>query len=282
MESIIRRASLAAAPRRIGRPGPVLPVQAAPLAAAVAADAAPLKAPAPAQALPTAPTPDNAALREEALAAALLQLRREQEAAWQERLAGQEREHEEAMAALAEAERKLDADAASALAAARDEGLAQGAAQALAEARAQAAAELAHAMDAVRAAGAALDAERAALATGQEDMLVEIAFAAVCRVLGEQGATRSGIAGHVRSLLAQQAGGPVAVHLHPDDAELLAQHGGLGAQVQLCADPAVELGGCLLVSERGTLDARFEVQVAALRNALLEARARRAADEGGQ
>jgi flagellar assembly protein FliH len=312
MEAIIRRPALASAPRRLGRPGvpagaaPAALPQATPPAGAAMAPAAvphaPLAAdPAPAQpSLPRAPaataavaapdvpsaaaTPeaaelDMAALRQEALAAALEQVRQEQQAHWQARQAEQEQAHQEALAGVAETQRKLDESAAATLAAAREEGLAQGAAQALADARAQAAAELAQAIAAAEAAAEALALARASLADGQEDMLVEIAFGAVCRVLGAHGASRAGVTAQVRSLLAQQAAGPVAVHLHPDDAEMLAQHGGIGPQVQLSADPAVELGGCLLVSERGTLDARLEVQVEALRAALLAVRARRSAGE---
>jgi flagellar assembly protein FliH len=110
-----------------------------------------------------------------------------------------------------------------------------------------------------------------------EDALVEIVFAAICRVLGEHGAGRE----HVRRMV-QEAAGQVrereslVVRLHPDDAALLRLDSTAAAmQVRISADAGVKLGGCLVDSTSGTLDARFDTQIELLAQALLAARAGR-------
>lgn len=108
----------------------------------------------------------------------------------------------------------------------------------------------------------------------QEDMLVEIAFTAVCRMLGATAASRAGIASLVRSLTdAERDPAPLNVRLHPQDLALLTGDGMEFAQhIVLQADSGIELGGCLVASQHGTLDARLEQQVQQLRAVLLEVR----------
>lgn len=125
------------------------------------------------------------------------------------------------------------------------------------------------------------------LATAEEDM-VGLAFEVICRVLGEQAASLDGLRGLVRtSLDAWHGRNPLSLHLHPSDLALLqadencvgllasagfdASKGGL----HWVADPQVTLGGCLLRSSEGELDARLEVQLQALRISLLQTRADR-------
>lgn len=122
----------------------------------------------------------------------------------------------------------------------------------------------------------------ARLAAAEDDMLA-LCFDVVCRMLGESVARPAAL----RSQLAQAMDGLrsrklVAVHMHPDDLTVLqklvrAEQGlpaGLGgAEVQWVASADVALGGCVLQSPEGGLDARFETQLVALRQLLLQTRA---------
>lgn len=120
-----------------------------------------------------------------------------------------------------------------------------------------------------------------------EDDMVALCFEAVARILGRDGATQDGIRAMLKTTLA--AFGPrqlVELRVHPGDLQCLAGDAAVAtwlreresAQgIQIVADPGVELGGVVLRSPSGRLDARLEHQVDALRAALLSARAGRAA-----
>lgn len=120
-----------------------------------------------------------------------------------------------------------------------------------------------------------------------EDDMVALCFEAVARILGREAATQEGIRAMLKTTLA--AFGPrqlVELRVHPGDLQCLARDEAVagwlrereGAQgIQIVADPGVELGGVVLRSPSGRLDARLEHQVDALRGALLSARAARAA-----
>lgn len=117
--------------------------------------------------------------------------------------------------------------------------------------------------------------QRAQVLDAAEDTMVEIAFAALCRLAGSEAASRDAAVHAVRQAGADlRAGDALTVFVHPDD---LAQLGGrLGQQgVTLLAGGGVELGGCMIDGATGTLDARLETQVQGLRAALLDARAAR-------
>jgi len=118
------------------------------------------------------------------------------------------------------------------------------------------------------------------LASGEDDM-VELVYACVCRIMGQLALTPAG----VRTLLAQslaQLHGATAlgVRLHaqdlaalradPEAAQLLAS---LGGAVRWQPDNSVRLGGCVLDGASGSLDARLETQLQALRATLLAVRA---------
>ncbi|WP_332879680.1 FliH/SctL family protein [Massilia sp. S19_KUP03_FR1] len=114
---------------------------------------------------------------------------------------------------------------------------------------------------------------------GLEDVAVAIAFEAVCRILGSTAATPGGIRALVREATARAAGAErVTVRLHPGDLAALQAAGSLdeklasGTGVQWTADAAITLGGCMVDTDGGTLDARLDTQVDALRVALLAAR----------
>lgn len=119
----------------------------------------------------------------------------------------------------------------------------------------------------------------ARLAAAEDDMLA-LCFEVVCRVLGESAARpemlRAQLNRAMDSLRHRQL---VAVHLHPDDLAALERDHGLGAsrpggkEVQWVADAGVALGGCILQSPEGGLDARLETQLHALRDLLQQTRA---------
>jgi len=115
-----------------------------------------------------------------------------------------------------------------------------------------------------------------------EDTLVEIAFAAVCRILGEQGASREALQRIVGDAVASaREREQLAVRLHPDDVALLRSSAtGVDDEIRLSADTGVKLGGCIVDSGTGSLDARFETQLCLLADALRAVRAGRHSDQG--
>lgn len=182
---------------------------------------------------------------------------------------GRERAAEDARQAAAEAEHKAARDLE-----ARAERLTQELqkqAQAAVEARVQALNGLIDALPPLI---------EARLSDAEDDMLA-LCFETVCRMLGEAAAQP----GVVRAQLTQamsrlRSRRLVAIHLHPDDlaalqrtqdATALALPG--GEDVQWIASAEVALGGCILQSPEGGLDARFETQLHALRDLLLQSRA---------
>lgn len=119
----------------------------------------------------------------------------------------------------------------------------------------------------------------ARLAAAEDDMLA-LCFEVVCRTLGDSVAQPEA----VRAQLAQamdrlRSRKLVAIHMHPDDLAMLQKGHGLsqgllgGADVQWVGSADVALGGCILQSPEGGLDARFETQLTALRELLLQTRA---------
>jgi flagellar assembly protein FliH len=128
------------------------------------------------------------------------------------------------------------------------------------------------------------------LATAEEEMIA-LSHEVVCRLLGDQAATREGVARLVTQAVRQAGEGglldgsersALAVHLHPADLDAVRADAGLVAwlersrqgQVRWVSDDRVALGGCLVRSGEGTLDARLETQLAALHRILREYRQR--------
>jgi len=112
-----------------------------------------------------------------------------------------------------------------------------------------------------------------------EDMAVAIAFEAVCKVLGAEALTAEGIQAIVRETTARvRASETIVVRLHGADLEMLANAGMLanawpvGTKISWMEDKHVELGGCMIETSTGELDARLETQLDILRTTLLEAR----------
>jgi flagellar biosynthesis/type III secretory pathway protein FliH len=119
-----------------------------------------------------------------------------------------------------------------------------------------------------------------------EDDMVTLCFQAVTRVLGATGATTDGLRAMLAQALAQYGARQlVEVRLHPDDLQLAARDEVIGEwlrqrasgdKVQLVADGSISLGGVVLRSPAGRLDARLETQLDGLRHALLSVRTTRA------
>ena len=115
-----------------------------------------------------------------------------------------------------------------------------------------------------------------------DDLMVEIVFEAVCKIIGDAALGVDGI----RACVSQAAthvvdGSSLAVRLHPADLEVLRASINPDAAllpsagVSWKADERIELGGCVLETDGGELDARLETQLGRLRAVLLEARRRR-------
>jgi flagellar assembly protein FliH len=115
---------------------------------------------------------------------------------------------------------------------------------------------------------------------GAEDAVVGIAFEAICKILARDAVDRKAVRAMVQRVLsraAQEEG--VVVRLHPGDCAAL-RNGGKGlfpgrngrVKVELVADEEVSLGGCIVETSGGSLDARIETQVEHLRDTLLKVR----------
>ncbi|MTV41457.1 FliH/SctL family protein [Duganella radicis] len=176
--------------------------------------------------------------------------------------AGQRELAEEAAAIKADAERR---------------GLAQGQQQGEREAQEAVRGQVERLSGVVR----ALQQSKRTLLEENQDMLVEIAFAAVCRVLGTQLVSRDGIAAMVGGLVdGEHALDRITVRLHLRDAELMtAEAGDADPRLMFQADAGIELGGCIVDSPRGTLDARLELQLHQLRAALADVRRQQSKSE---
>lgn len=166
---------------------------------------------------------------------------------------------------------KTEADAVREMA--RQRGLQEGRQAGMEEAKKEFAAELMR----IRTLTASLQQALENQIQGAEEVMVNIAFAAVCKMLGDTafspGAIKHWVQQAQLSVLRHEK---VVVRLHP--ADLAALQGttvldGVAADaVSWVADKSLQMGGCVLETERGGLDARLETQVQGLRAALLAAR----------
>lgn len=128
---------------------------------------------------------------------------------------------------------------------------------------------------------------RQSMLASAEDFLVELAFTAVCRILGETATTRQGVVQMINQILAEfKDHDQLTIRLHPQDLELVQQLQAsselpvLPAQIVLRADAAVTRGGSVVENATGSLDARLDVQVERLRDTLLLARKHRETEAG--
>lgn len=274
MDPIIRAATMAARPRRLRAPGAPHLVAPQPVPAEPEAPPVPGAAPQAPQAGPAAALAPDAVLAQ-AIAAERERMQAAVQAEQQAWIAAAEQAQRDWLA-QAEAQRsawreQAEQELRAAYGEAERRGLEDGAAQAQRVAEDLVQAQVARL---AAAAGALLQAQ-ATLAPALQEDAVELAFGIVCRVLGEQAATRAGI----QAMLQVQLAGlrerrDLTIRLHPADCALMAAaevEG--GAALRYVPDTAVELGGCLIESAAGTLDARLEYQLGQLRQALAAARA---------
>jgi flagellar biosynthesis/type III secretory pathway protein FliH len=110
-----------------------------------------------------------------------------------------------------------------------------------------------------------------------EEPIAALALAIVRKVLREQGdGLREAVVAQVREALAKvREGGPMKVLVNPGDASLLEEaretiatsfEGRMTLQVE--ADPRISSGGCLVETPSRVVDARIEVQLARIAEAL--------------
>ncbi len=115
--------------------------------------------------------------------------------------------------------------------------------------------------------------------TAMEDVAIAIAFEAICKVLGEAAVTPEGVRAQVLEAAAQVKNKErLVVRLHAADLAALRAAGAINdlflpaKTVSWVADDSIELGGCVLETDGGVLDARLETQIERMRAALVTAR----------
>lgn len=128
--------------------------------------------------------------------------------------------------------------------------------------------------------------------TASEGLAVEIAFAAVAKLLGRAVTDANMVAGLVREASASiRSEGQIIARLATVDVDLLQRAGvdlasekSSGMRLELRGDTSIAAGGCILQTEAGTLDARLDVQLQALCRLLTDVYADRVRDrtEGKQ
>lgn len=108
-----------------------------------------------------------------------------------------------------------------------------------------------------------------------EDMMVSIVFESVCKIVGDSLATREGVISVVKEALSRVRGkSTVIIRVNPFDLELIEESAafGVASEADWRGDESIPLGGCMIESEYGTLDARIDTQLNQLKRVLLAAR----------
>jgi len=136
--------------------------------------------------------------------------------------------------------------------------------------------EVAAELEQLRSLFASASAELERWLEGREDSVAEAVLAAAGRVLGEALATPEGIAALVRRTCRDlEADLQARARLAPEDVERLRRAGvesALRAGLQLVPDPTIELGGCVVEGDFGSLDARLDHQLEVIKSAVRSAR----------
>lgn len=120
-----------------------------------------------------------------------------------------------------------------------------------------------------------------------EASAVEVVFAATTKILGDELVKAEAVVAAVRQVIKQVVHrNKLIVHVSPPDkrrleeAQLITRHGILDGSVEVVADERVTLGGCILETGSGSLDARIEVQLQKMRDCLLRVASQRIPEEG--
>ncbi len=115
--------------------------------------------------------------------------------------------------------------------------------------------------------------------SGIEDIALDVAWEAVCKILGGAVATRQGI----RALVEQSANRvrseeKMTVRLCPADLRILkagkdpSEAEDEPRRMEFLADASIEMGGCIIETSAGRIDATLETQLSRLHQALLAVR----------
>ena len=114
---------------------------------------------------------------------------------------------------------------------------------------------------------------------GVEDDMLDLVFTALCRMLGQESVLRSTVRSQLLQAMQEMGERPiVAVRMHAQDIACL-QAQGVESSIVFLEDERMRLGGCIIDTPAGSLDARFETQLQALRSTLLKVRAVQAVKE---
>jgi flagellar biosynthesis/type III secretory pathway protein FliH len=114
---------------------------------------------------------------------------------------------------------------------------------------------------------------------GTEDMALGIAWEAVCKILGEAAVTRPGIQALVEQTASRvRAEEKMVVRLCPSDIGILkegrdpSEAGDEPRRLEFLADASIEMGGCIIETSAGRIDAKLETQLSRLSQTLLAVR----------
>lgn len=126
------------------------------------------------------------------------------------------------------------------------------------------------------------------MVTALQDGIVEVVFAAVTKILGEELARAAGVQALVQCIASEIAAREqYTVRLAPADLELINQPRRMApgseasAGITYVADERVRIGGCIIETAAGSIDARLETQLQRLKEVLLDVRAQRLGEEAG-
>jgi flagellar assembly protein FliH len=145
------------------------------------------------------------------------------------------------------------------------------------------AAEIAESSEALKALLASLSDEQVKLIQMAEDAAVEIGFAAAAKILGrmsiEKGLVQAAVKEAINKVSDREG---LVVYLAPQDFQTMealkarSANGHFWSRIEFKEDDQVGIGGCILRSRLGCLDARLEYQIDELKKILIAARARKA------
>lgn len=116
-----------------------------------------------------------------------------------------------------------------------------------------------------------LQAHFASAEAQSREVVVEVAYAALLRVLGEREARASGdlLAGICAQLLDEHRLRPAVLRVGPDDVAIVSAAVAGDGELRVLADPTLRPGECRLETRKGSYDTRIEDRLGAIRNALL-------------
>lgn len=115
--------------------------------------------------------------------------------------------------------------------------------------------------------------------SSNEEAIIEVVLASVGKILGKELATRKGVVASIRQVLRQVSKKQnLIVHVAQDDFKLLESYrqqlfNGIAKNLpELVADDRIQIGGCIVEGESGSLDGRLEIQLQVLAETLLKVR----------